>query len=146
MARPTKLTPEIREKLEQVVSFDASIEEVCFYIDISKDTFYRWIKKDKKLAERLEALRQKPVLKARQTVVGSLDDPNNAFRYLEKKKRKEFGQNFDITSDGEKIEGIDVTIFHGTNPDEGDGSISEKLPEQKENSGEPGIDGKQQDV
>jgi hypothetical protein len=98
-----KLTPETVKKLEEVFAIDGTVEEACFYAEISKQTYYNWIKEFPEMAERFDALRQRPFLKARQTIVKALDDPNHAFKYLERKKKKEFGVNMDITSEGEKI-------------------------------------------
>ena len=103
MARPTKKTPEIIAKIEEVAALDGSVEEMAYYAGIHRETLYVWMKEDKKLSDRIQELRERPILKARQSIVKSLDDANHAFRYLEKKKRKEFGNNLDITSDGEKL-------------------------------------------
>jgi len=122
MARPTnreiknkhigegvsKLTPENIQKLEQVYSLDASIGEVASYLDVSTQTIYNWEKKNPKLFDKLYRLAEKPVLKARQTVVKALEDPNHAFKYLEKKRRKEFGNNLDVTTEGQSMQ-IDIT-------------------------------------
>ena len=115
MARPTKNNPEGKQKspkltedtirkLEEAFSIDASVKEACYYADISTDTFYRWIKLYPKLSYKLERLREKPVLKARQTVVKSLDNPDYAFKYLERKKKDEFSPRQELTGkDGESI-------------------------------------------
>ena len=115
MARPTKKNPEGKQKspkltedtirkLEEAFSIDASVKEACYYADISTDTFYRWIKEYPKLSYKLERLREKPVLKARQTVVKSLDQPDYAFKYLERKKKDEFSPRQELTGkDGESI-------------------------------------------
>jgi len=93
--RPSKKTDSIVRKLEEATALDASIPEVCFYAGISKDTYYRWIKDDPKLSDRLKALRNKPVLKAREAIIKNLDDPNVSKWYLEKKMKKEFGQQME---------------------------------------------------
>jgi hypothetical protein len=96
-----KLTPETVKKLEEVFAIDGTVEEACFYAEISKQTYYNWIKEFPEMAERFDALRQRPFLKARQTIVKALDDPNHAFKYLERKKKKEFGANVDVKFTGE---------------------------------------------
>lgn len=90
VGRPTVDTPELRQKIEEATALDASIEEVAFYADISRETYYQLIKKDKDFSDRLDALRQRPVLKARQTINKALDNPHDAQWYLERKRRKEF--------------------------------------------------------
>lgn len=103
LGRPTVMTEETRRKIEEAAAIDASIEEICFYADIHKDTYYEWMKKEPAFSDRIAALRNRPIMKARQTIVKALEDPNHAFKYLSKKKRLEFGDSLDITSGGEKI-------------------------------------------
>jgi hypothetical protein len=114
VGRPTKMTPETVTKLEQAFAIDCSVEEACTYAEISRNTFYEWLKRNPEYQDRIDELRQMPLLKARQTVVNSLTDPNHAFRYLEKKRRKEFGNNLDITSDNERLT-INLVQYDGDN-------------------------------
>lgn len=104
VGRPSKLTPETVKKLEEAFAIDATVEEACFYADISRQTYYEWIKQNPKLADRFEALRQRPVLTARQAVVRSLNNPDYAFRYLERKRKDEFAQRVENTGkDGKDL-------------------------------------------
>ncbi len=105
VGRPTVDTKETRQKIEEATALDASIEEVCFYADISKDTYYTIIKKDKEFSDRLEALRNRPILLARQTVMKKLGESySNAMDYLSRKKKAEFSQRSEITgSEGKDL-------------------------------------------
>jgi hypothetical protein len=81
---------------------------MAYYCNVSRQTIYNWLNSDsaffdKELAEKVDKLRARPILKARQTITKSLDDPNHAFRYLERKRRKEFAPNVDLTSDGQAL-------------------------------------------
>lgn len=115
MARPTKnnpagaqkspkRTPEALQKLEQAFSMGCSDPEASFYAGISTTTYYEWMKSDPKLAERLKALKNKPVLLARQKIVESImEDVNTAKWYLERKRRDEFAikiEQDNTSSDG----------------------------------------------
>lgn len=102
--KPLKLTPEVRKKLEEAAALDATWAECALYASIGMSTLFSWFDEVKGLRDELEILRKRPTLKARTTVVNSLDDPNLAFRYLERKRRKEFGPIMDLTSDGEKLD------------------------------------------
>ena|SRR3990167_576980 len=93
---PVKLTKETIQKIEQVASMDGTIEEMCSYADISTQTYYNWMASFPKWKDRLERLRQKPVLKARSSVIRNLDDPDLALRYLERKKKDEFSTKQEI--------------------------------------------------
>src|SRR3989344_2413831 len=69
----SKMTSENLQKLKECFAIDASIEEACYYAEISTRTYYNWIKKNPELLQEFERLRQKPVLKARQVVIQGLD-------------------------------------------------------------------------
>ena len=91
--RPTEKTPEIIAKLEEAAAFGASIEEIAFYAGIHRATLYRWLSEDQDLRDRITELTEKPILLARQTVINNLkNDPNMAFKYLERKKKDEFAE------------------------------------------------------
>ena len=104
MGRPTVMTEETVSKLEQAFAIGCPDEEACFFADISKQTLYDYQKKYPEFIDRKEALKNRPVLKARQTVVKELDkNYGNAMDYLKRKRKPEFGDNVDVTSDGERI-------------------------------------------
>lgn len=107
VGRKTVFTPEVIRKIEEVAALDGSVKEMAYYAGIHFDTIYKHFKENPEFFERIEALRERPVLKARQTIVKSLEDPVHAFKYVEKKRRKEFGNAVDITTDGEKIGHVD---------------------------------------
>lgn len=90
--RPSVLTEEVIKKLEQVFSLGGTDLEACFYADISHQTLYNYQNAHPEFVERKNALKEQPILKARQTVVKSLDDVQNAQWYLERKAKKEFAQ------------------------------------------------------
>lgn len=100
--RPTKINQETVRKLEMTASLDCTVSEMCFYADISRDTYYRWMKENKELSDRLTGLRNRPILKARQEVIKGLEgNPEFALKYLERKLPGEFGIR-------QKIEGVQV--------------------------------------
>ncbi len=98
VGRPTKLTPLIVKKLEEVFALDGSIQEACFYAGISRQTYYVWIKENPEYSDRFESLRMEPVLKARRTVVAKLgENYHHAMDYLKRKCRDEFSDNKTIS-------------------------------------------------
>ena len=99
---------EVVAKLEEATAIDASVEECLFYADISRDSYYRYLKANPDFATRLAKLREKPVMLARKTAVTKLTESySNAMDYLKRKKKVEFGDSTDITSGGEKINEFD---------------------------------------
>ena len=87
-----KFTSKTVKKLEAAFAIDASIEEACYYANITRQTFYNWKKAHPELFDSFERLRNKPILKARQAVVNSLDNPEYAFKYLRAKRKNEFSE------------------------------------------------------
>lgn len=113
------MTPEVLGKLEQAFAIDATIAEACFYADINEDTYYRWVKEDPKLSEKFNRLRQKPVLTARQSVVGHLSkDPDFALKYLKNKRSNEFSEK--------TVQEVNATINQDVIDDEIDKAIGGK--------------------
>lgn len=98
-----KKTPETVKKLEEVFAIDGTVEEACYYADISKQCLYNWFDEDPKFKEKVDRLRNRPVLKARQAVFKGLDNYQNSMDYLKRKKKLEFGDNIDVTTQGLKI-------------------------------------------
>ena len=104
----TKLDDKTLKSLEDAFAMDCPVIEACLKANISEPTYYAWIKKNPNLEKRFKQLRNKPYLIARKTIINSLDDPNYAFKYMEKKKQKEFGNSLsleaNITVNNEKKE------------------------------------------
>jgi hypothetical protein len=107
----TKWNDEIISKLRTAFAFDCTIEEACLYAGIDVVTFWRHTKKNPKLRKEFDALRNTPILKARQAVIKSFEqDPNLALKYLERKRRQEFALRQEITGeDGQAIK-IEIEI------------------------------------
>lgn len=116
VGRPTVRNEEVNRKIEEAAAIGASIEEIAMYSGVWPSTIYRWMEEDSELKERIKELQERPIMKARQTIVKALDDPNHAFKYLEKKKKREFGNELALTgADGGPIENnITVTFKDGS--------------------------------
>lgn len=103
--RPTVRTSDVNRKIEEAAAIGCTVEEIAFYAGIHRDTLYAWMVDDKELSDRVRELQEKPVIKARQTMVKALDDPHYATWYLSRKKKKEFSERVenDVTSNGETL-------------------------------------------
>ena len=108
--RTIKLTNDVRLKLEQAFALDCSVKEACFYANISKQTYYNWAESFPELEKTFDRLRQKPILKARQTIVRSLDEVDTAKWYLERKRKNEFSSktNLGIDTNKQIDESLDI--------------------------------------
>ena len=88
--RPLKIDKEVVGKLEQAFKMGATDREACYYANINPDTLYEYQKRNPEFTEQKEAWKQNPVLKAKNTIFKSLDDPRTAQWYLERKCKEEF--------------------------------------------------------
>ena len=103
--RPSEFTDEVVKKLEESFSIDATIEEACFYADISRQSYYNNVKEGSALFDRFKTLRERPVLLARQTAVSKISESYaNAMDYLKRKRKSEFSERSEFTGeDGKPI-------------------------------------------
>lgn len=72
--RPTKMTNDTVNKLEEAFSWGCTDVEACLYAGISKPTLYDYIKENPSFSDRKESLKQNPTLKARRILNLALDD------------------------------------------------------------------------
>lgn len=107
--RPTIMTPDIVNKLEQAFSMGCSDIEACLYAGISKQTLYNYQAKNPEFVDRKEQLKEKLVLKARTVIVEALNrkDENTAKWYLERKAKNEFSTKVENET---TINGIETAL------------------------------------
>lgn len=122
MANVSKLTDQMRSKIEEVAALDGSVKEMAYYCDVSHQTIYNWFEEDPKLFERVERLRERPILKARQTISKSLETPQGAQWYLSRKKKLEFAERLEQT--GANGEALTINLVNYE-----DGDDTSQLPE-----------------
>ena len=91
------MTDEVLKKLEEVFLLGGTDTEACLFASIAPKTLYNYQKENPEFLQRKEQLKETPFLKARKTIIESLGDPNYAYKYMERKKRTEFGQNVEVT-------------------------------------------------
>lgn len=104
VTNPVKLDDITVKKIEEALAMDCSIEEVCLMANISKQTFYNWQNSFPELKERFDLLRATPFLKARDTIIKSLDNPQHAFEYMKRKRKSEFSERLEQTgADGKDL-------------------------------------------
>lgn len=71
--------------------------EIALYAGIHRDTLHEILKKDEAFSDRIDALRDHPVLKARQVVITKMGETyQNAMDYLKRKRKLEFGDSSNI--------------------------------------------------
>ena len=88
--RPTKMTPETVNKLEEAFLWGCSDAEACLYAGITKPTLYRYEEANEGFRDRKAVLKSSPVMLARKIQYSDLlgGDKNIAQKVLERKEGK----------------------------------------------------------
>lgn len=108
VGRPTIMDQNVIDKLENAFAFGASDVEACLYADIAPATLYKYQDRVPEFVERKEALKQTPVLLARESVIKGLkNDPKLALAFLERKASSEFSMRTQMDHKVENIEELD---------------------------------------
>ena len=86
------ITPEIIDKLDYAFALGCTDKEACALANISQSAFYNYIDKHPDYKERKEALKLKPVLKAKKACNDLIESGDGVHIrwYLEHKKPEEF--------------------------------------------------------
>lgn len=101
VGRPTKMTDLTVKKLEEAFLLGCTDEEACFYAEISRQTLQNYQEKNPDFIDRKEQLKQNPFLLARRSIVSGIsENPETALKYMERKKKDEFGTKQSIEHSG----------------------------------------------
>lgn len=98
-----KDTKDVISKLEQAALIDATVEEMCFYADISVAAYYRYIEVNPKFREKITALRERLTLKSRQNIATRIESGDISLSkwHMERKKPDEYGERINLNHSGE---------------------------------------------
>lgn len=90
--RPSKKTPDVVTKLLTAFSAGYNDTEACFYADISRETYYRWLQEMPEFRDKIEVAKSVLNMKAKDLLVAAIGqgDLNAAKWWLERRARKEF--------------------------------------------------------
>ena len=113
--RPSKIDEATIQKLEYAFSIGCTALEACCHADISKTAYYDYLKRNPEFTDRVELLKEKLPLKAREVIKTELEtgDAHTAKWFLERNKRKEFStqQNIEQTTDLEITDNRDIEKY-----------------------------------
>jgi hypothetical protein len=114
VGRPSKMTNTTLKKLKEAYLGDHNDEEACFIAGISLTTLYDFQSRYPRFADLKAKWKQGPTVKARAKIVKAIskDDGNtsDAWRWVEKKRRDEFGnvQTIDFNANVTVAEAMDI--------------------------------------
>lgn len=127
--RPSKLSEDVVRKLLEAFAVDANVTQACSYAEITRETYYQWIKKHPELSDRIEVIRERLPLKAKENIAkaihgGSIDD---SWQLLGKRD-KDYTEKVQVEHTGEIIQGPE----EGTYPEDKE-AYEEYLRKRREN-------------
>lgn len=96
--RGLEITAEQIDRLEFAFSCGCPVTEACLFAKVPRSTFYTYCDRNEGFLDRMNELRETPVLRARLTIKKNIDDPKVAQWLLERKAKKEFSAQVDINS------------------------------------------------
>jgi len=112
--RPTSMTQETVKKLEDAFSQGFNVSHACGIAEISRETYYSYLKINPKFADKVEWLRSKPYIKSVLQINKALNEGDlpTCRWYAERKGKDEFSLRNEITGEnGEPIKStLDVQI------------------------------------
>lgn len=106
--RPTRMTPETIQKLEDAFAIGCPDTEACLYANIARQTLLNYEKRHPEFIDRKERLKNSPTLQARRTVVAALPSDVNTAKWLLEKKDPDLRPATKVEHSGE-IEVTDST-------------------------------------
>ena len=96
--RPTVLTKEVIQKLEDVFSISGTDGEACLYAGIGMSTLYNYQQENPEFQERKLILKKTVNLKARKTLAKDVAETSGARYWAEKKMKSEFGESVPVNN------------------------------------------------
>jgi len=97
--RPTSITKDRLQKLEQAFLMGCTDVEACLYADVAPSTMYLYASNNPEFSERKETLKQNPVMKARGVILDLLEDgdSNTAHKVIDRKEGSKLALTGDVT-------------------------------------------------
>lgn len=111
VGRPTVMTFEVIQKLEEAFLVGATDREAAFVSNIALSTLIEYCQKNPEFAIRKEALKDMPIYRARQNVVEAITAKDKTLSqwYLERKAKNEFASRNEQTGkDGAPL--VEATV------------------------------------
>jgi len=106
VGRPSVIDDRILQELIKAFAGGHTDEEACQIVGIAPATLYNYQNRFPEFVEQKELLKLNPFIKARQTIVKSLLDPEYATWFLERKGKNEFGTKTSVEYSNADAEGI----------------------------------------
>ncbi len=105
MGRKPIITPEVCQNLTKILELGHSITLACQYAQISRDSYYKYVKKDQEFSDKMERAKNYLLIEASSVIAKQIIKNKNvkiAQWYLEKKLPDDFGIKKEIPEEEKK--------------------------------------------
>jgi len=114
VGRPTKMTDEVIEKIENELKNGATLSQASFLADISLRTLYNYFNDYPEFKERCELLQGMVAYRARVNIKNKIELGDiDTSKYWLDRKDKEFKLKTDITSNDNELQPVLVKFLNG---------------------------------
>lgn len=108
--RPTVFTPEVVQKLEDLISQDVEIERACKFVGISESAYYRECQDNPEFREKMAKAQEYPVILASRTIAKAIKDGDvQSARRMKQSRDKRYRPDTAKIS-MERVEGIEILL------------------------------------
>ena len=110
--RPTVMTDNVVNKLEQAFAMGCTDVEACLFANISKQTLYNYQALHPEFVDRKEELKESLKLHAKSNLSRSIkidEDVDNSKWYLERKAKQEFSTKVENENTNRELPAVDAT-------------------------------------
>ncbi len=115
VGRPTVMTPEVIEKIEEELKNGATLPQASFLAGISLKTLYNYFTNNPDFKERCDLLQGLVAYRARVNLKNKIEAGDiDTSKYWLDRKDKDFKQKADYTSNNESLNPILVKFLNGT--------------------------------
>lgn len=99
--RPSVMKPDVVRKLEHALVYDVSVEAACLMAGISRQTYYDFLKRCPKFADRIADLREAVYARIQMNVMTEAEvNPEFGMRVLERRRRTQWATRQEVAHEG----------------------------------------------
>ena len=114
MGRPTVMTSEVIEKIEEELKNGATLQQAAFLAEISLKTLYNYFDSNPDFKERCSLLQNLVSYRARKNIKEKIEKGDiETSKYWLDRKDKDFKPKGDLTSDNEALQPVLVKFLNG---------------------------------
>lgn len=113
--RPNKFTPEVVQKLEDLISQDVEIERACRFVGVSESAYYEECNRNPEFKEKMSKAQEYPLILANRTIAKAIRDGDIQSAWKMKQSRDKRYRPEAAKISMERVEGIEITLPGKTN-------------------------------